>query len=84
MLELLRCPITQSRLVPASNDVVQWINESAKAGRLSSLDGEPINVAIEGALLNEQRTMAMPIRSGVVSLTASRAISIEGLPQELS
>ncbi len=76
-LELLRCPVTNSKLAPADHEVVDWINQQIGAGQLCDQSGAPVGSAIEGALVNDNKSLAMPIRCGVISLSTNRAISIE-------
>lgn len=76
ILELLRCPVTGSRLSYAKNEIVEQLNLQSQSGQLSDRSGQPINFTIDAALINADDSLLMPIRAGVVSMAAARAIAV--------
>ena len=76
-LEMLRCPVSKSKLSPASAQLVEWINQQISSGNCKDSGGNMIRAAIDSALVNDERTLAMPIQAGVISLSANRAISVQ-------
>jgi uncharacterized protein YbaR (Trm112 family) len=76
ILALLRCPVTGSRLEYAQIQLVDRINRQAQAGQLCDRAGQLINFQIDAALINADKSLAMPIRAGVVSMAEARTIDI--------
>ena len=73
-LTVLRCPVSGSRLTAADPPLVVQLNEAIAAGKLTTRGGEIVSTPLDEALLNEQRTLAYPLRNGIASLTAEAAI----------
>ena len=76
MLELVRCPITGSRLTEVESGLLAEINRQIERKQLVDRSGVPVEAAIEQALVNENQTLLIPIREGVVNLIAEELIPI--------
>lgn len=77
VLQFLKCPISDSKLAPASQDLVGWINQSIQSQTCKNMGGDMVEHQIDSALVNENQSYAIPIRAGVISLAANRLISIQ-------
>ena len=77
VLDLLRCPLTGSKLQYADARLLSAMNKKVSEGILADQSGRIIDSKVDAALVNQDRSLAMPIRAGVISLAANRAISIE-------
>ena len=80
-LELLRCPNTGSRLTVVENQTLQQINQWIESGDLLDCSGKQVDSPLDGALMNEDQSLAMPIRLGVISLSSDRAIPLRNREQ---
>lgn len=76
---LLRCPVTKSPLAPADDATVARINAGIAARTLVNRAGETVDRALDGALLNADRTLAYPIYNDIPSLIAEDALEVAGL-----
>ncbi|MEM9412342.1 MAG: Trm112 family protein [Planctomycetota bacterium] len=76
-LELLRCPSTGSRLTVAEISMINRLNQNIESGQIFDCSGRKIDAPIEGALVNADQSLAMPIRLGVISLSTERAIPLK-------
>ena len=79
ILDLLRCPVTGTKLHYAEIQVVDQINRCVQAGQLADRSGQQIDFRIDAGLVNADNSLLMPIRVGVVSMAANRSIEIEQL-----
>ncbi len=76
ILDLLRCPVTGSKLEYAQNELVELINRRSGAGQLVDRSGQKIDFQIDAGLVNADSSLLMPIRGGVVSMAAGRSIEV--------
>lgn len=76
-LNLLRCPVTGSKLQHATEQLVEQVNHRSQAGELCDRAGQKIDFRIDAALVNADLSLLMPIRAGVVSMAAGRSIELD-------
>ena len=76
-LQLLKCPISKSKLVPVTDSLLQWINRKIKGNICKNVAGVIVQKEIDNALVNEKQDLAIPIRAGVISMSVDCLISIQ-------
>ena len=84
ILDLLRCPVTGSKLHFAKGDVVELINRRVQTGQLADRSGKLIELQIDAALVNADQSLLMPIRAGVISMAANRTIELSSIKHSQS
>ncbi len=77
VLQLVRCPVTRSRLVVATPEQLGDLNRRIESGNAFDRLGRAVSGAIENALINESQSHAMPVRGGIITLIADEAIVME-------
>lgn len=75
LLDLLRCPATHQRLLPASPDQLARLNQEITAGRLRNAAGEPVTDPLDAALIQADGTKAYPVRDGIPMLLADESVT---------
>ena len=78
-LSLVRCPVTGSQLSPVNDQVVQQFNQQVEDGNVFNCVGQRISDTVQSLLINEDRTMLVLIREGIVTLIADELIPVTGL-----
>ena len=68
LLEILRCPVTRQRLVPADPGQLARLNARIAAG-------EPRAEPLEAALVRADGTTAYPVRGGIPILLAEESVT---------
>ena len=81
LLEMIRCPVTHSNLKVASTDLLEDLNQQIANGKIVDRIGQTIQGALESALVNQDDSLLLPIRGGIVILIADQAISLGQLRQ---
>lgn len=77
LLELMRCPITHSKLKTMSAEQLTSLNQRLSKGTLKDKRGLPIqNESFELAIINEEGSYAYSIQKGIVKLIADEAIDL--------
>jgi uncharacterized protein YbaR (Trm112 family) len=79
LLELVRCPVTQSDLTVAEPELLERVNELITNRQLANRIGQTITVGVESGLVSADRSWLVPIRGGIVVLIADQAIPLERL-----
>ena len=74
LLEILRCPVTESRLTEADNDLIMMLNRQIEQQRVQSKLMETLSRPIDGGLINEDRSLLMPIYQGIPDMNPDDAI----------
>ena len=74
LLEILRCPVTESRLTEADNDLIMMLNRQIEQQRVQSKLMETLSRPIDGGLINEDRSLLMPIYQGIPDMKPDDAI----------
>ena len=72
-LGLLRCPLTLSTLEIADDELVASLNEQIAAGRLLNRGGGAIDRAMDGGLVDENRTVLYPVHDEIPCLLVDEA-----------
>ncbi len=76
LLAILRCPEDQSRLSPASSDMVQQINARIREGRLVNRSGKRLDELIDGGLVRADGAVLYPIIDDIPVLLRDDAIAL--------
>ena len=76
LLELVRCPVTHSSLKLADDGLVQRINEKIQQGSLCNRAGQLLDQELEAGLVNEDRSLLLPIRGGIMIMVVDQAIEL--------
>lgn len=77
VLELLRCPVTHSRLTYAPQEMIDDLNLQIESGDLTNQIGEKVEAAIDSGLLNEAGDLLLPVRGGIILLVTDQCIGIK-------
>ena len=73
---LLCCPETSQSLLPASQTLVQELNEAIKAGHIKSRNGKEVRENMEGGLLRADGKVLYPIRHNIPIMLVDESISL--------
>jgi len=79
LLALLRCPITHSPLSLASERVLEQLNELIEQRHLTSRLHLTVEVPLDGALLNNECSWALPIHGEIPDLNPDDALDLSGV-----
>ena len=74
LLDLLRCPITKSRLQPLAEEQIRAINRLIVKHRLHYSDGERVSSQLEQALITENGATIYRVDSGIPVMLREKAI----------
>ena len=84
-LKLVRCPVTRGCLQPVPDAVISEVNRKIEAGQLFNQVGQKVDRELESVLINEERSLLVPVSDGIVSLIVDELIPADQLdPQWLS
>ncbi|MFT5299251.1 MAG: hypothetical protein ACI87E_000192 [Mariniblastus sp.] len=76
LIEMLRCPVTQSPLMQASAEIISNINTKIDAGSVVNQIGQTVTEPLESGFVNESGSLLLPVRGGIVILVSDQAISL--------
>jgi uncharacterized protein YbaR (Trm112 family) len=76
LLKLLCCPETHQSLTPATQLIVQELNQAIQAGRVKSKNGEEVLEKIEGGLVRADRKVLYPIRHNIPVMLVDESIPL--------
>ena len=79
LLALLRCPITYLPLSLADARVLGQLNRLVEQRKLTSRLHQALEISMDGALLNDDRSWALPIHGGIPNLNPDDALDLSGL-----
>ena len=82
VLAFMRCPVTQSKLTPASSDVVELANGLIESSQLADRLGQSVPGPIDAAFLNTDRSLLIPVRGGIVVMLEDRLIPMAQLDRD--
>jgi uncharacterized protein YbaR (Trm112 family) len=82
LLQTLRCPVTKSKLTPATPSVIENLNRKIQNGEIANRAGESVAAQLEDGFINEDQTLIFPVRGGIIILTADQAI-VAGRPESI-
>ena len=77
ILRLVRCPVTRSPLKVADEKTLAILNEQIAQQALFNRQGQSVTEPLEGALINADGSLAMPIREGILGMIADDAIPLD-------
>ncbi|MEM7454556.1 MAG: Trm112 family protein [Planctomycetota bacterium] len=77
ILQYVRCPVTKTQLRFADSEVVESLNSRIEAGQLVNRIGETVKAKLDGGLLNQDGSMLLPVRGGILTLVSDEAIELE-------
>jgi len=79
LLSILRCPVTGSALSQAEAALVDLINQRIEQGTQQTRMMEQLEVPIDAGLINQDRSLLMPIYRGIPDMNPDDAISLTNL-----
>ena len=82
LLALLRCPITHSPLSLADALVLGQLNRLVEQRELTTRLHQALEISMDGALLNDDRSWALPIHGGIPNLNPDDALDLSGFDIE--
>ena len=74
LIEMLRCPVTLSKLTLATADEVEVLNQQIASGKVQNRIGQIVSESVESGYFNEDRSLLLPIREGIIILVTDQAI----------
>lgn len=77
---ILVCPVDHSiRLVAATPDVLDRVNQAIADGRVMNRGAQPVNERLEAALVRADGAILYPVVNGIPVLVAGDGIDLTGL-----
>jgi uncharacterized protein YbaR (Trm112 family) len=76
LLAMLRCPVSGSPLVRATNAQIAELNARIAAGTQSNRGGDRLEQPLRGGLINADRTLLYPVYEHGPTLIADEAIEL--------
>ncbi|QDV13625.1 hypothetical protein CA51_35160 [Rosistilla oblonga] len=76
LFEYIRCPVTQSTLVVAADDLIQQINQRVAAGEARNRIDRPVQRPLDSGLVNADGTLIYPVWADIPTLIPDEAIPI--------
>ena len=73
---MIRCPVTKSDLTVASEQTVSDLNVRIGNRKLLNQNGQVIEEPIESGFINQDGSLLLPVRGGIVILVVDQAIPI--------
>lgn len=77
ILTMIRCPATHSELLFADRKTVAELNEKISKRELVNRIGQTVAEEFESGLVNQDASLLLPIRNGIVILMADQAIPLK-------
>jgi len=77
LVQMIRCPVTKSDLAVASKEVISDLNQQIESRKLLNRLGQVIEAPIESGFVNQEGSMLLPVRGGIVILIADQAIPLD-------
>lgn len=82
VLAFMRCPVTQSELTTAPEDLIDLMNGLIESSQLTDRLGQSVPGPIEAAFINSERSLLIPVRGGIVVMLEDRLIPMAQLDQD--
>lgn len=76
LVQLIRCPVTKSDLTVAGEQVVSELNKQIESRTLLNQLGRVVEDPIESGFVNQEQSLLLPVRGGIVILIADQAIPL--------
>jgi uncharacterized protein YbaR (Trm112 family) len=77
VIQMIRCPVTKSRLSEAPASVIAALNDQIEQGEIKNRIGQVVKTRLDGGFINESRTLILPVQGGIVILISEEAIEIK-------
>jgi uncharacterized protein len=81
LLQILRCPQDHSELRIADASLIAEVNQGIRAGRLTTVGGQPLKKPLDGGLIRAAGDLMYPIVGGIPVMLADEAIDVSQLRQ---
>jgi uncharacterized protein YbaR (Trm112 family) len=81
LLNILVCPETRARLVPADDALLRALNEAILAGRITNRAGQRVEAAVQEGLVREDRALLYPIVDDIPVMLIDEAIPLGPLAE---
>ena len=79
VLAILRCPQDHSELTQADPRFIERANQAIRAGRVTTVAGQPVQNPLDGGLLRAAGDLLYPIIEGIPVLLHDEAIEVRKL-----
>ena len=76
LLDVLRCPESGCRLTAADGALLARLNQAVTDGELHNALGQPIQQALDAALVNADQTLAYPVIDHIPVMVPGEAIPL--------
>lgn len=76
LVQMIRCPVTKSDLCVASEQLVLELNNQIESRKLLNQLGQVVEDRIESGFVNQDQSLLLPVRGGIVILIADQAIPL--------
>lgn len=76
LIQMIRCPVTKSDLSVAREQVVLDLNNQIENRKLLNRLGQVVEVPIDSGFVNQDQSLLLPVRGGIVILIADQAIPL--------
>jgi uncharacterized protein YbaR (Trm112 family) len=76
LLEILVCPETKQPVAPASQELLERVNQAIRAGSLRNRGGEPVAKELEEALVREDGRVLYPVDDGIPVMLIDESIEL--------
>jgi uncharacterized protein YbaR (Trm112 family) len=74
LLEILCCPVSRTPLTRLEASRLERLNREIEAGKALFIGGEPVQAALEEALMTEDAKVIYPVNDGIPVLLEERGI----------
>jgi uncharacterized protein YbaR (Trm112 family) len=81
LLEILCCPVSKTPLIRVTPEKLARLNTAIDAGEVKYIGGEPVEAALEEALVTEDLKVVYPVDDGIPVLLQEKGIGTTQLSQ---
>jgi len=74
LVQMIRCPVTKSDLTVANEQIVSDLNQQIGDRKLLNQLGQVVEEPLESGFINQNGSLLLPVRGGIVILIADQAI----------
>lgn len=79
LITMIRCPVTKSPLTAASATLIERLNQKIEEGTLVNRVGQTVDQKFDGGFINDDQSLLLPVRGGIVILIADQSIGLDGV-----
>lgn len=83
LLDILCCPVSHEPLLPLSRDKLKKLNAAIAAGEIQFVDDEPVEQALNAALITRDGKVVYAIQDGIPVLLPEQGIGTTQLKEPL-